>query len=277
MRSACVLVLAATAGCTFPGRSGLPQPQAPWRPFLFAHVVLANDPGGPEVMREFERKAVRALGSERYLDFVEFGGHGLLVTPTDGYTALGLSVPWSCDRLRMLHGPQVRSTAPLRRVRVLTFRIGMSPRDERSPSVALREELAGTHGEFILARCEGRLAGTILDSLGGKPLRFQGIGPVPEILEEILKDVPSLPEAPEPGYEPLIYEMEASSRLRVVLLPSVEALATRRGGLVYLATPSITAGKLRLVQVEGYRLKTWLRSIETGEDEPAVEFPLRGP
>ncbi len=256
-----------------PGRSGLKQPEAPWRPFVFAHVVLDNDERGPEWAEEAERKAGRVLKGARYLDFVCVGGYGLRTGVDEAGRILGLNVPVLTELALIRNGGHVRLGLPLPGVRVVCFVEG-NPRVPMPMAGRLREEVALAHGEIVITKCEGALAEALVASIGGQPLPFRPSGPVPESPREVQEMLSVRDPA---RFDSLIYEIEATPRIRVVVAPGTEAAVLRRAGLVYLITPPVTGGKIRLGSVEGYRLRTWLRSIETGEDEPAAEFPLRGP
>jgi hypothetical protein len=76
-----------------------------------------------------------------------------------------------------------------------------------------------------------------------------------------------------PGFS---YVLEGSEKLRVVLAPGAEPRLERRGGLIYLNTPPLEGGSVRLVAVTKHRLTTWLRPIHAGAvDGPKTKAETR--
>lgn len=234
------------AGCA--GLSGTrPAPsRVTWRPFLIAHIA---DPmgGKPGALQRLRDAAARLVG-ERYLEAVIVSGD--MGGPQIAVTAVARVLRGS-RRPLFLAGSAVgvvESDAPVRGLRLLAMSAGSSdpsPNAVRALEDPVRDALAGIRGEFAVLALDWSPLKPGGDAEGGAAAAFS-------------------------------YMLEGSEKLRVVVSPGVEGRVERQGGLVYIDTPPLEGGQIRLIAVNGHRLTTWLRPIaEGGEDGPKTAVKTR--
>ena len=79
------------------------------------------------------------------------------------------------------------------------------------------------------------------------------------------------------GETDLRYALDATPRIRLVLVADAAPSVDGSGGLVTLATAPLAAGEVRLVQVRDHGLETWLRRIDgdAPADGPRTEAQVR--
>ena len=239
-----VAALVLASGCLGFGPARTRPPDASWRPSLLAHVV---DPGGGTPDAEARlRAAAAALAGERWLDAVILAGDAG-PDPAEAAAALGAT-----GRPTWLARPDAGDAGatwiPIRGLRLLAPRVLPGSEGGFPPAAAdwLRGALAAAHGEMGLV-----ILPVPLEAAGGEGA------------------------APRAGATALAYVCEASPRAKALLVPG-PGKVERRGGLLHIETPPIAAGRIRLLAVDGARLRTWLRPVDPrSADEPVAELDLR--
>ncbi|MHC5019534.1 MAG: hypothetical protein ACYTGX_05380 [Planctomycetota bacterium] len=224
-----------------------------WKPFVIAHIAdpRVDQPGAAARLAQ----AAERLVGERYLEAVIVSGE--LGSRPDAGAEIARILRASRRPLFIAGvsggtagpgGGAVGSVAPVRGLRLLSASRGSAapaPAAVRALERPVREALAGIRGEFAVL------------ALDWSPL--------------------------EPGDEETAgaaaafsYVLEGSEALRVVVCPAAEDRLAREGGLIYLETPPLSAGAVRLISVNQHRLDTWLRPLAAGaEDGPKTRSQTR--
>ncbi len=239
-------LLAVQAGCVGLSGARVDRSRVTWDPFVVVHIAdpRVDQPGAAERLKQ----AAKRLVGERYLDAVIVSGD------------LGNGPDAAMEVARLLRasrrplfiagsgGDGIESDAPVRGLRLLAAAAGTvapAPAAIRALERPVRDALAGIRGEFAVL------------ALDWSPLK-PGDG---------------VEGSAAAGFS---YVMEASEKLRVVVCPGTDGRVERQGGLIYLETPPLAAGSVRLIAVRKHRLKTWLRPLEHGAtDGPATQVNTR--
>lgn len=238
MRLVALAVLLALSACTIfdPGRP--PETPVAWRDLRIAHIAHPDidAPGGAERLRQ----AAQVLAGERYLDAILVSGR------LGGPSTTCAELLADANRPVIFAGDDQPGdiVEPFRDLAV--FVAGAREASRAAPVLQQREqELRGRWGCALLSWAMSGVGQT------------GGIGS---------------PEEDESETADLEYSLAAVKRIRACLMPADRSDVDRRAGLVLLLTEGLAGGHLRMVEVSGFRLRTWLRPLD-GDGDPARDLP----